>query len=73
LTSGPGFPKFLPAQRDTGWQLLGNVVGVEERAMLNGFLPEEKAAHVPQVLRTLRVRVRTALSFSQAPHDDWEA
>jgi hypothetical protein len=59
--------------RDAGWQLLGNVVGVEDRAMLNGFHPEERSSHVPQVLRSLRVRVSKALSFSQAPHDDREA
>jgi len=58
--------------RDTGWQLLGNVVGVEDRAMLDGYQPEDKRAHVPQVLRTLRVQVRKALAFTQAPHDDRE-
>jgi hypothetical protein len=49
------------------------VVTVEDRAMLNGFLPQEKALHVPQVLRTLRVRVRKVLAFTQAPHDDLDA
>ena len=59
-------------RRDIGWQLLGNVMGVEDRAMLNGFLPDQKADHVPQVLRTLRIRVSRALTFTQAPHDDQE-
>ena len=60
-------------KRDVGWQMVGNVAGVEDLAMLDGFLPEEKAPYVPQVLRTLRIRVSKVLAFTQAPHDDREA
>ena len=56
---------------DNGFQLLGNVEKIEERAMLNGFAPQiEMAAPMPQVERKLRVRVVKVIGFSHAPHSD---
>jgi uncharacterized protein len=56
---------------DKGYQLLGEVVNVEEQAMMNGYSAEtEKHAPLPQVERKLVVRVAKILAFSHAPHSD---
>lgn len=58
---------------DKGYQLLGEVVNVEEQAMMNGYSAEtEKHAPLPQVERKLVVRVAKILAFSHAPHSDVE-
>jgi len=56
---------------DTGFQLIGESVGVEETAMLDGFYPTSKKPG-PQVERKLRIRVDKIMDFSQAPHSDEE-
>lgn len=58
---------------DRGYQLLGEVVNVEEQAMMNGYSAEtEKKAPMPQVEKKLVVRVAKILAFSHAPHSDVE-
>ena len=59
--------------RDKGYQLLGEIVRVEDTGMLNGYAPEiEKKSILPQVRRRLVVRVTRILIFTQAPHTDQE-
>jgi predicted pyridoxine 5'-phosphate oxidase superfamily flavin-nucleotide-binding protein len=60
------------ASADTGYQLLGEVVTVQEGAYLNGYMPESEGAQLPQVERKLIVRVRKIIAFSHAPHSDVE-
>ena len=58
---------------DKGYQLLGEVVDIEEQAMMNGYATEtEKHAPLPQIERKLVVRVAKILAFSHAPHSDLE-
>ena len=58
---------------DRGYQLLGEVVQVEEASVMNGFSPEaEKSSPMPQVERRLMVQVTRILAFSHAPHSDLE-
>lgn len=58
---------------DRGYQLLGEVVQVEEQSVMNGFSagPEESSP-MPQVERKLVVRLAKILAFSHAPHSDVE-
>jgi len=56
---------------DTGYQLIGESVAIEETAMLDGFSPALPVP-IPQVERKIRVRVDTILDFSHAPHSDEE-
>ncbi len=56
---------------DTGHQILGRVVAVEETAMMDGFSPEiETDVHLPQSERKLIIRVKEVLAFSHSPHSD---
>jgi hypothetical protein len=58
---------------DRGYQLLGEVVQAEEKAMMNGYSAEtESRSLMPQVERKLVVRVAKILAFSHAPHSDLE-
>lgn len=58
---------------DAGYQLLGEVEKVEEQAIMNGFLPgSESGPPMPQVERSLMVRVDRIIGFSHAPHSDME-
>ena len=58
---------------DRGYQMLGEVVQVEEASVMNGFSPEaEKRPSMPQVERRLMVQVARILAFSHAPHSDLE-
>jgi uncharacterized protein len=58
---------------DAGYQLMGQVEGVEESAYLNGYLSEEEGARLlPQTRIRLTVRVTGILAFSRAPHTDEE-
>jgi len=56
---------------DTGFQLIGKSVGLEDTAMLDGFSPGMEEAR-PQVERKIRVRVEKIMDFSHAPHTDEE-
>jgi hypothetical protein len=58
---------------DRGYQLLGEVVRVDEQAVMNGFSGEgESRPPMPQVERNLIVRVVKILAFSHVPHSDVE-
>jgi hypothetical protein len=57
--------------RDSGYQLVGEVEGVEDVAFLNGHLPElESVRPVPQTQRRVTVHVTGIMPFSRAPHTD---
>ena len=59
--------------KDEGYQLLGESMGVKETAMMDGFSPElEKQPSMPQIERKVFVKVETILDFSNAPHTDQE-
>ena len=58
---------------DLGYQLLGEVIQVEEQAVLNGYSVEpEERSPMPQIERKLVVRLAKILVFSHAPHSDVE-
>ena len=58
---------------DTGYQLLGEVADIEERAFMDGYAPElEGQPPSPQVERRLLIQVDKVLSFTHAPHSDAE-
>jgi hypothetical protein len=56
---------------DTGFQLIGESVGIEEAAMLDGYSTTPQTP-VPQVERKIRLRVDKVMQFSHAPHSDEE-
>jgi hypothetical protein len=56
---------------DVGYQLVGEVEEIQERASLDGLLPEtDETNALPQVERELLVRVKEVLLFCHAPHTD---
>ena len=56
---------------DIGFQLLGRVDCIGEKAVMNGYLPEtEHSAPLPQVEKVLEVAVDKVIAFSHAPHSD---
>jgi len=56
---------------DKGYQLLGEMVKVEDVAMMNGYDPKlDVKSTLPQVERRLVIRVKDVLIFSHAPHTD---
>ena len=58
---------------DRGFQILGEVEEIEEKAMLNGYSPDtESDSPMPQVERQLLVRVDKVITFTHAPHSDLE-
>ena len=61
------------ADADSGFQLLGRVENINEKAVMNGYLPEtEGLAPMPQIERILEVAVNRVIVFSHAPHSDVE-
>ncbi len=58
--------------QDVGYQLLGTLEEMQEQAMLDGYGPGDPEPSVPQVQRSLRIRVEKILAFTQAPHTDRE-
>ncbi len=61
------------AVADKGFQLLGEVEKIEEKAFLDGYAPEmEELGPSPQIERQLVVRVDKVIAFSHAPHSDKE-
>lgn len=59
--------------RDRGYQLLGTVEAVEEKAFLDGYTAlEEQAPPIPQVEKRIRMRVESVVDFTIAPHSDRE-
>ena len=62
---------FWDPETDFGYQLLGEVEDIREKAILDGYGPETKEpAVLPQVERELLVRVKEVCIFSHAPHTD---
>jgi hypothetical protein len=56
---------------DVGYQVLGEVEEIQEKANLGVFMPEtDEADSLPHVERELLVRVREVLLFCHAPHTD---
>ncbi len=56
---------------DTGYQLIGDVVQMDDLNVMDGYVPEiEERPAIPQVERALRIGVRTILEFSHCPHSD---
>ena len=56
---------------DCGFQLLGQVDSIGEKAVMNGYLPDsEHLAPLPQVEKILEVAVDKVIAFSHAPHSD---
>jgi hypothetical protein len=56
---------------DVGYQVLGEVEEIQEKANLSGFMPEtDETDSLPHVERELLVRVREVLLFCHAPHTD---
>ncbi len=56
-------------QSDEGYQLLGDIEGVEKLGILDGYVGEQ-APSTPQVERQLTVHVCEIMRFSHAPHTD---
>lgn len=60
-------------KRDRGYQLLGEAQGVEDLAMMDGYVPGPDACSSrPQVERRLLVRIGRILDFSQREQSDTE-
>jgi hypothetical protein len=58
---------------DSGFQLLGRVENIDDKAVMNGYLPEtEHSAPLPQIEKILEVAVDRVIAFSHAPHSDVE-
>lgn len=61
------------AASDEGLQLVGEVVEIEDLAVLDGYDPAtEPSPAIPQVSRQLLVRIDKAMQFSRRPHSDTE-
>ncbi|MDD5254451.1 MAG: pyridoxamine 5'-phosphate oxidase family protein [Candidatus Omnitrophica bacterium] len=59
------------AERDSGYQLSGEVEGVQEDAFLDGYIPQAgKINPPPRVKRMLLIRVEQVVEFTRAPHSD---
>jgi len=58
--------------KDEGHQIIGYVAAVEELAILNGYLPGEETAGLPQEERRLVIEVGKIMEFRQAMHSDLE-
>jgi uncharacterized protein len=57
----------------TGYQLVGRVVGVKDRAIMNGFAPAiEDRDPLPEIEKEFLVRVDRIVSFHPAAHSDVE-
>jgi hypothetical protein len=57
-------------ETDRGYQLLGQVTEIEDRAVIDGYVPEAGEGTSPQVERELVIRVDEILHFSQGAHSD---
>jgi uncharacterized protein len=61
------------ADADFGYQLVGIVENIVDRAVMDGYAPQmESAGPSPQVERKLIIRVEKVIAFSHAPHSDLE-
>lgn len=58
---------------DSGYQMLGELEGIEELGILNGYAPElESGPPLPQVKRRLLIKVQKITDFKLGPHSDAE-
>ena len=58
---------------DEGHQLIGYVAALEERAVVNGYLPnEDENVPPPQQEFQLLIEVSKVMAFHKAPHSDLE-
>jgi predicted pyridoxine 5'-phosphate oxidase superfamily flavin-nucleotide-binding protein len=61
------------ASTDDGFQIIGEVEKIEETAMLDGYSPGiEGESAIPQIEKSLDVRVYKIFVFRHAPHSDAE-
>ncbi|MBW8016172.1 MAG: pyridoxamine 5'-phosphate oxidase family protein [Planctomycetes bacterium] len=61
------------ADSDMGYQILGNMEKLCDKAILNGYSPElDVGIPKPQVERRITICVDRVLDFSVAPHSDIE-
>ena len=60
-----------PGGEEDGFQLLGQIEGLREHAVLDGYDPVvEGKASLPQVQREMIVRIEEVLCFRHGPHSD---
>jgi predicted pyridoxine 5'-phosphate oxidase superfamily flavin-nucleotide-binding protein len=58
---------------ETGYQLLGELMGVGDIGILDGYSPKVEAEHpMPQIEKQLRIKVEKILEFRLGPHSDVE-
>lgn len=58
---------------DTGYQLMGLSEGIENKAILDGWVPKmDETPAIPQIERKILVRVDKIIDFKEAPHNDTE-
>jgi len=61
------------AASDSGYQIIGELEGIKELGVLDGFTRKEASeANLPQVERQLLVHVNRVLEFKRSPHTDVE-
>jgi len=53
-----------------GYQFYGRVESKRDTAVLNGFLPDQEPADLPQVQWRLEVRVESVMVFTAEAHSD---
>jgi hypothetical protein len=59
---------------DTGFQLLGTVEKVHDAAILDGYAPAIEQTHpMPQIRKSLLIKVERILDFTLAPHSDTDS
>ena len=58
---------------ETGFQLLGQLTGVRDIGILDGYSPKREGEHpLPQVEKRLLIKVERILEFRLGPHSDVE-
>lgn len=58
---------------ETGFQLLGQLTGVRDIGILDGYSPKREGQHpLPQVEKRLLIKVEKILEFRLGPHSDVE-
>jgi hypothetical protein len=69
LSANPKIAVFIwDSSADEGYRILGEVLMLENQAVVNGFAPQVEAnAHLPQVKRKLIIRAESIAAFRHAP------
>jgi hypothetical protein len=57
-------------QVDKGYQLRGVLTGIENTAVLDGYMPQEAQEQVPQSRKELLIQVEAVTEFRHAVHSD---